>query len=69
VNDQQNPDPKSTINESPQSEVMWVLIVFLRRNTTIDDGNQSVWMCPKIVGDTNVTGVADVTVGCYRMYL
>jgi hypothetical protein len=26
-------------------------------------------MCPKIVGDTNVTVVADVTVGCYRMYL
>jgi hypothetical protein len=47
---------------------MWVLIVFLCRNTTIDDDNQSVWMCPKIVWDTNVTVVADVTVGCYRMY-
>jgi hypothetical protein len=47
---------------------MWVLIVFLRRNTTIDDDNQSVWMCPKNVGDTNVTVVAGVTVGCYHMY-
>jgi hypothetical protein len=28
-----------------------------------------VQMCPKIVGDTNVTVVADVTVGCYRLYL
>jgi hypothetical protein len=41
---------------------MWVLVVF-RRNTTIDDDNQSEWMCPKIVGDTNVTVVADVAVG------
>jgi hypothetical protein len=67
VNDRRNPDPKSTINESPQSVVMLVLIVF-HRNTTIDDDNQSEWMCPKIVGDTNVTVVAVVTVGCYRMY-
>jgi hypothetical protein len=28
-----------------------------------------VQMCPKIVGDTNVTVVANVTVGCYRLYL
>jgi hypothetical protein len=47
---------------------MWVLVVF-RCNTTIDDDNQSEWMCPKIAGDTNVTVVAAMTVGCYRMYL
>jgi hypothetical protein len=68
VNDQRNPDPKLTINESPQSVVMWGLIVFCR-NTTIDDDNQSEWMCPKIVWDTNVTVLADITVGCYRLYL
>jgi hypothetical protein len=46
---------------------MWVLIVF-HCDTTIDDDNQSEWMCPKMVWDTNVTVVADVTVGCYRCY-
>jgi hypothetical protein len=69
VNDQRNPDPKSTISESPQSVVMLVLIVFIRCNTNIDDDNQYVWLCPKIVGDTNVTVVVNVTVGCYHMYL
>jgi hypothetical protein len=64
VNDRRNPDPELTINESPQSVVMLVLIVF-RRNATIDDDNQSEWMCPKIVGDTSVTAVTDVTFGCY----
>jgi hypothetical protein len=28
-----------------------------------------VQMCPKNVGDTNVTIVANVKVGCYRLYL
>jgi hypothetical protein len=28
-----------------------------------------VHMCPKIVGDTNVTVVSDVTVGCNRLFL
>jgi hypothetical protein len=27
-----------------------------------------VQMCPKIVGDTNVTVVDDVTNGCYQLY-
>jgi hypothetical protein len=27
-----------------------------------------VGVCPKIVGDTDVTVVADITIGCYRMY-
>jgi hypothetical protein len=71
ANDRGDPDPKSTINESPQSEVMWVLIVFVATLLLIMTINLGgvVQMCPKIVGDTNVTVVADVTVGCYRLYL
>jgi hypothetical protein len=68
VNDRRNSDPKSTINETSQFVVMWVLVVF-RRNTTIDDNNQSEWMCLKIVWDTIVIVVAGVTVGCYRIYV
>jgi hypothetical protein len=44
-------------------------VVFLGRNTTIDRWQSiDVGVCPKIVGDTDVTVVADVTIGCYRMY-
>jgi hypothetical protein len=47
---------------------MWVLLCVLVPTPLLIDDNQSVWVCPKIVEDTNVTVVADVTVGCYRMY-
>jgi hypothetical protein len=44
VNNQQDPDAKSTINPSPQSVVMWVSIVVFC-NTTVDNDNQPPWWC------------------------
>jgi hypothetical protein len=68
VNEQRNPDSKPTISESPQLIVMWMLLCFLVATPILIDDNHSVWVCPKIVGDTHVTVVSDVVVGCYRMY-